>query len=345
MLFFSERSFLKFYIYFEISLIPIFLIIIGWGYQIERIGAAKAIILYTIIRSLPLLMLILSALTIGYDSINTIVFNHVDYGTQTVFRFLAFSAFLVKLPMFFFHMWLPKAHVEAPVIGSMFLAAILLKLGGFGLIKIKAFITGRDEVLSLLRSIRLWGLVFIRLICCHATDIKVLIAFSSVAHMSFVIFTLASQSNFSLNCSLLVMIAHGLSSSAAFFFRFLIYKTTQTRSILLNKRLRARGGLRLLFWGLICLGVIGAPPTFNLWVEIRALISTALHARAGIKFLFWGVFLGGAYRLFLLSRPISFNSPFLYASELPARQIDLIHLINIIYALIGLTVLCSSTFF
>ena len=344
-LFFSETSFLKFYIYFEFSLIPIFLIIMGWGYQIERVGAAKAMILYTMMRSLPLLILILATSALGHDSLGTIVFNHVDFRTHTIFTYLAFSAFLVKLPIFFFHMWLPKAHVEAPVIGSIFLAAILLKLGGFGLIKIKIFIAGTGEILIVLRSISLWGLVFIRIVCCHSTDIKVLIAFSSVAHISFVVITLIRQSNFSFNCALLVIVAHGLSSSAAFFFRFLLYKTSQTRRILLNKSLRARRGLRLLFWGLICLGVIGAPPTFNLWVEIRALISTVVHISARIKFLFWGIFLGGVYRLFLLSRPISFNNPFLYSSETPIRQIDLIHLINIVYSLVGLTILCSSTFF
>merc|ERR1711973_692819 len=114
-------------------------------------------------RSLPLLILILATSALGHDSLGTIVFNHVAFRTHTIFTYLAFSAFLVKLPIFFFHMWLPKAHVEAPVIGSIFLAAILLKLGGFGLI------------LIVLRSISLWGLVFIRIVCCPSTDIKVLI--------------------------------------------------------------------------------------------------------------------------------------------------------------------------
>ena len=343
--FFSEISFLKFYIYFELSLVPIFLIIIGWGYQIERVSAAKAIILYTIIGSLPLLGVVLRRGGIAQDLLFLKGGRRYDRRVLRIFRGLAYLAFLIKLPIFFCHIWLPKAHVEAPVVGSMFLAAILLKLGGYGLIKIKLFLEINFVGTACLGSVALWSLVFVGALCSQATDIKVLIAFSSVAHISFVILTLRRQLKMATACALLVLVSHGVSSSAAFFFRFLIYKKRQTRSILLNKGGNLSLGLSMLFWGLICLGVIGAPPTFNLWVEICSLIIIILQIERSIKLLFWGILLGGVYRFFLIATPISFNSQFLYLSNIGASRINLIHLIQITFFLISARVLCPIALF
>jgi len=236
--FFVERSWLKLYIYFEFSLIPIFLIIIGWGYQFERLKASKAIILYTVTASLPLLATIVLARGQGGDYIfqaNLLYFR----GKQLTLISLFFvAAFLVKLPLLYVHMWLPKAHVEAPVVGSIFLAAVLLKLGGFGLLKVTPLLEGPKEFSSLLIRIAGWSLVVVRAICTQCTDIKVLIAFSSVAHMALAVLTLLRGATLRVECCLLILLRHGISSSIAFYFRFLFYKKSKTRRMLLNKRAR-----------------------------------------------------------------------------------------------------------
>jgi len=238
LLFFSEISILKFYIFFELSLVPIFLIVLGWGYQVERVAAAKAIILYTISSSLPLLLVIVSAGAYG-----EVRFSRGGVGVKLELwrgiAAMAYLAFLVKLPMFFFHIWLPKAHVEAPVVGSIFLAAILLKLGGFGLIKIKLFVDVNSALRGGLSAVAVWSALFVGILCTQARDIKVLIAFSSVAHMALVILIVGTQLEVGTGCSVLILVRHGLSSSAAFFFRFLIYNASHSRRILINKSLRA----------------------------------------------------------------------------------------------------------
>lgn len=152
-------------------------------------------------------------------------------------------AFLVKLPLLYCHMWLPKAHVEAPVVGSIFLAAVLLKLGGFGLIKVYPVVESSAPLTAALLSIASWSVVLIRALCVQATDIKVLIAFSSVSHMAVIVIALATSSLVGINCAILVLLSHGISSSAAFFFRFIFYKTAGTRNMLLNKRTPRAMGL------------------------------------------------------------------------------------------------------
>ena len=342
-LFFSELSLLKFYIYFEISLIPIFLIIIGWGYQIERLGAAKAIILYTIRRSLPLFLLIILSITKG----QSVLIGGAAIGPsfRRPFSVAALLAFLVKLPIFFFHIWLPKAHVEAPVVGSIFLAAILLKLGGFGLVKIKRFVRINLFISSGLSSVRVWSFLLVRALCTQTTDIKVLIAFSSVAHMAFILLLLRRGPSNSIACLYLVLVSHGISSSGGFFYSFLIYKVRQTRSILLNKGRRISSGLSLVFWGLICVGIIGGPPSFNLWVEICSFIVLIPQLSAGVKLLFWGALLGGAYSFFLIASPISYNGQFLFWRKKIRPQADLIHLIQVSYTLIRFSFLCPLLLF
>jgi len=127
---FSVNSLISFYFYFEWSLIPIFFIIIGWGYQLERLKSSFYLLIYTLFASLPILIIILllnkSILTNNFNYLITIKILFLN----NFYLIMFFISFLVKFPVFFFHQWLPKAHVEAPVRGSMILAGILLKLGG-----------------------------------------------------------------------------------------------------------------------------------------------------------------------------------------------------------------------
>ena len=292
----------------------------------ERVKASKAIVLYTVTASLPLLLILLSVNLEGGDMSFQLA-RSIGLGRGWLFiPFFLSLAFLVKLPLLYCHMWLPKAHVEAPVVGSIFLAAVLLKLGGFGLIKVFTILESRRTLLAFILSVSRWSVILVRGLCVQATDIKVLIAFSSVSHMAVMVIALVASSKVGINCALLVLLSHGIRSSAAFFFRFIFYKTAGTRNILLNKGSSRALGLIALIWVVCCLGVIGAPPTFNLWVEVNSFIAIISRRVFIRKPLFWGALLTGVYSILLVRVPISFNTQFKSGSKDSPSRLDLVHL-------------------
>lgn len=190
---FLSLNIINFYLFFEISLIPTILIIIGWGFQLERMQAGVYLMFYTLTASLPLLLNLLYI----YKNIGTLKYlflitQRVKYlGARllgNLFLVFLMLAFLVKLPVFFVHLWLPKAHVEAPVAGSMILAGVLLKLGGFGLRRVAPLII--DLIIKIrgyLIGLGVIRIVYVGFICCRLNDLKALVAYSSVSHIGLVL--------------------------------------------------------------------------------------------------------------------------------------------------------------
>jgi len=300
LIFFSLTSVLKFYLFFELSLLPILFIIIGWGYQFERLKASKAIIIYTIFGSAPLLILVIIIkinLLMTLWQLNSFIRSFNFRGSLG--RLLRL-AFLVKLPIFLFHIWLPKAHVEAPVVGSIFLAAVLLKLGGYGLIKFNYVNRNTNNFRKLILRIRLVSCVLVNLICVQILDIKIIIALSSVAHIRIALSLLINNFYNSVICRILIFFTHGFSSSLIFFNSYILYLKSNTRRLLLNKSFFNISRMFMLFWVLGSLGIIGAPPSFNLWVEIIRFLTLIIRIKIFITFLFWRAFLTGAYSFIII---------------------------------------------
>ena len=184
---------------------------------------------------------------------------------------MVMGAFLVKMPIYFFHLWLPKAHVEAPVAGSMILAGVLLKLGGYGMLQVSAHMQWLNgPIFPIVGRVCLYGAVIAGVICLRQADVKALVAYRSVRHMAFVIGGIMCNSAWGWDGAILMMVRHGLVSSALFVLCGVLYSIRGTRCLFLIKgMLTVRPMLCALCF--LCLAAnIGAPPSINLLREVMA---------------------------------------------------------------------------
>nr|QXU57727.1 NADH dehydrogenase subunit 4 [Omalonyx unguis] len=266
---FITKDLIYFYIFFEISLIPTLYLIISWGYQPERLQAGNYMMIYTVCASLPLLIIILFY-KMKYSTSNVYLMSHIsNFITNPFIISLMIMAFLVKLPMYGLHLWLPKAHVEAPLAGSMLLAGILLKLGGYGLfLMMNIFNFTNMNFLFLVISLAIWGSVLSTFMCMQQNDLKAMVAYSSVAHMGILVSCILLN-NFWGFCSLkMIMISHGFISPGMFFMAMLTYKMSSSRSLSYSKGLLSISPILCLFWFLFCFCNMAAPPSLNFFGEM-----------------------------------------------------------------------------
>ena len=292
---FNTTNIIIFYFFFEWSLIPIFFIIIGWGYQPERLKASLSLFFYTLFASLPLLISIVIIINWSGSVKLRII---ITQGMPNFLWTITVLAFLVKFPMYFVHLWLPKAHVEAPVSGSIILAGVLLKLGGYGIIRLIR-VTNIRIISSQIIALALIGGGILGVLCIVQRDIKVVIAYSSVVHIALVIAGRLRLTKWGFEGALIIILAHGVCSSGIFAAANIIYERRHSRRFFFNSGLLNRRAIFRIVWFVLIVANFGGPFTYNLLGEILLILNLSSLTINSLSVILFLSFFSAAYRLIL----------------------------------------------
>lgn len=273
---FMVSNLLAFYVFFEFSLLPLFYLIISWGYQVERITASYYLFIYTAVGSFPVF---LRFLYFYYTS--RIYWFILLFYRNTFERFKYFLVlslvfgFFIKLPSYVLHLWLPKAHVEAPATGSMILAAILLKLRLYGLYRTLPliFYINFNGFSSFIMSYLLWGSLLSSLLCILQVDLKSLIAYSSVRHMGLIIVGAFTFNDLAIWGVWLIAVAHGFNSRAIFLISGINYQSFFSRQIYILRGQTRNIPVVAFLWIMLLAANFSVPPFFRVVGESSILFS------------------------------------------------------------------------
>ena len=303
---FVALDFLLFYIFFEAVLIPMFIIIGVWGGP-RRVYSAFKFFLYTLAGSVLLLAALLALyFEAGTTDIPTLMGFNVPAGLQTWLWLAFFASFAVKMPMWPVHTWLPDAHVEAPTAGSVILAGVLLKMGGYGFLRFSLPILplASEQFVPLIYTLSVIAIIYTSLVALAQEDMKKLIAYSSVAHMGFVTIGIFTATQQGIDGAIFQMLSHGIISAALFLCVGVVYDREHSREIAHYGGLVERMPKFAFVFMVFMLGSVGLPGTSGFVGEFLVLLGAFQDNTWVAFFAATGVILGAAYMLYLYRRVV-----------------------------------------
>nr|YP_003331405.1 NADH dehydrogenase subunit 4 [Aplidium conicum]CAX68854.1 NADH dehydrogenase subunit 4 [Aplidium conicum] len=322
--FFSIFNMFFFFILFEASLLPIFMIVIFFGVYKQRIFSMYYFVFFTILTTIPLFLI--TGILINEGVINYYFYilttSGMFFSNSFILYFSLILGFLSKLPVYGLHMWLPKAHVDAPVGGSMILAGVLLKLGGYGVIRMFCLLD--YSILSFffyfLMALGVFGFFYAAMVCVRILDMKVIIAFSSVSHMSFAFVGCLLGVYISLKGSYLMFLGHGIVSPIMFYIVNLLNKSYGTRLMLGMKGKSLLYSFFLFFSLIFFLFNLGFPPFINFFAEIFVMFGIVFYYKYLLFVVFLGFFFNGIFLFNMLG--IFSQSKYIHSKTLSFVSMD-----------------------
>nr|DBA43801.1 TPA_asm: ND4 [Bombus supremus] len=339
---FMAMDLMLFYFMYEASLLLVFYMIMEWGYSEDRVLASFYLLFYTLIFSLPMLYLIFKMLEME-GSINFFMLEMIDLKFDKFNMLYMVMSFLVKVPMYMFHGWLIKAHVEAPFFSSMILASVMLKLGSYGMLRmIFIFKKMFNYLLIYLMVVNILGMLLLSLTCLFQFDMKLIIALSSVIHMGIMSMGLLSGMKLGFLGGLLMMISHGLVSSGLFYLVNMIYMQTNSRSVFINKGMINLMPSMSMMWFMFCVFNSGAPISLNMVSEIFLLMSLIYWCKYLFMLLIFYCLLSFIYSIYLFSF-IQYGMN--YDVKIKVFNCSLLNYITLILHLLPLNFIIMKLFF